>query len=68
MVVAREGEVGAHVELRVGTGEDTRCLQLRANGAIGIAPSGGLPGTRFVMRSDGAAEGAPPWADPRCIQ
>lgn len=62
-------EVGAHVELRVSTGaDDTRCVQLRADGTVGLAPEGGLPGTRLIMSSDGAQAGSPHWADPRCIQ
>ena len=58
-------EVGAHVELRLDDG--TRCVQLRPDGRLGVAPAGDLPGTHLVMQSDGAAADALPWADPRCI-
>ena len=62
-------EVGALVELRVSTSDDdVRCVQLRPDGTIGLAPDGGPPGTIFVMQSDGASPGSPQWADPRCVQ
>ncbi|KOO32091.1 hypothetical protein Ctob_015655, partial [Chrysochromulina tobinii] len=68
-------EVGAAVELRltsdVGGGTASgapaqRCLQMRAGGRIGVALSGAA-NTTFVMQSDGAPEGSPHWANPRCI-
>ena len=62
-------EVGAIVELRLScAADDERCVQARSDGVLGLAPAGGLPGTRFVMQSDGAPPGSPPWANPRCIQ
>ena len=68
-------EVGATVELRLTSDIDggtasgapaQRCLQMRAGGRLGIALSGAA-NTTFVMQSDGAPEGSPHWANPRCI-
>lgn len=58
-------EVGATVELRLDDA-DGACLQLHAGGAVSLATSG-APGTTFVLQSDGAAEGSPHWANPRCV-
>lgn len=59
-------EVGALVELRLGASESGTCLQLLPDGSTGIAALGAT-GSRFQMQSDGAVEGSPHWANPRCI-
>ena len=61
-------EVGALVELRTGNGGDPACLQLHSNGLVTIASRGDIPGTAFIMQSDGpSASSLPPWADPQVI-
>ena len=59
-------EVGARVELRLDRPDGQACVQLQADGSARTAPRGAR-GTAFVLQTDGAAAGAPPWADPRCV-